>query len=59
MEIQIEVSVNDYQRGNGQLRLSERVSIPRADFGMLAEILGKFHELLAVIKEAKAVPDND
>jgi hypothetical protein len=56
MEIQIDVNVSDYRSGNGQIRLSERVTIPAADFGTLAAILAKFHELLAAIKAAREVP---
>jgi hypothetical protein len=52
MELNIDVSVADYSAG-GNLRLSERVVIKDADFGTLAKILGKFHELAAAIKEAK------
>jgi hypothetical protein len=52
MQIQIDISISDYRAGGG-LRLSENVTIPDADFGTLAGIMGKFHELLAEIKAAR------
>ena len=56
MELQIDVSINDYRGGGGNLRLSERVVIQGGDFGTLSAILGKFHELLAAIKAAQGAP---
>jgi hypothetical protein len=53
MQLQIEIRISDYQRGNGNLQLSESVMIPDGDFGTLSAILGKFHELLAEIKAAR------
>jgi hypothetical protein len=52
MELQIDISIANYQAG-GNLRLSEHVSIKGGDFGTLAAILGRFHELLAAVKEAQ------
>lgn len=50
MEVQIDISINDYQRGGGQLRLSERATIPNADFQTMADILAGFHVALGVVK---------
>jgi hypothetical protein len=55
VELQIEVSISNYQAG-GNLRLSERVTVPAADFGAMAAILAKFHEALTAVKEAREAP---
>ena len=52
MQIQIDVSISDYRRGNGQLRLSEQVTIPDAGFDTMAEILAGFHIALQAVREA-------
>lgn len=56
MQLQIEISINDYARGGGNLRLGESVTIPDADFMILSGILAKFHDLLDEIKAAKERP---
>jgi hypothetical protein len=53
MELQIEISISDYRHGNGNLRLSERLTIPDADFMVMSGILAKFHDLLTEIKSAR------
>jgi len=53
MQIQIDVSISDYARSMGNLRLSESVTIPAADFATLANILAKFHEALSAVKAAQ------
>jgi hypothetical protein len=52
MQLQIDIRISNYQAG-GNIALSESVMIPNSDFGTLAEIMGKFHELLTAIKTAK------
>jgi len=51
-EVQVDVSIRNYQ-GRGDLRLSERVSIPDCTFADMAEILSSFHGLAAALAEAK------
>jgi hypothetical protein len=55
LELQIEVSISNISnyQGGGNVRLSERVMIPAADFGTLSQIMAGFHEMLTAVKEAK------
>jgi hypothetical protein len=55
MDIAIEVSISDYPSG-GTMRLSERVTVHRGDFGVMAEILARFHEAIQAVKSAKDAP---
>jgi len=52
MQLQIDITISDYQRG-GNFRLNDSVSIPDCDFMTMSGILAKFHDLLAEIKAAK------
>lgn len=54
MEIQIDVSISGYPSG-GTLRLSERVTVHKADFETAAEILQGFHVALEAVKAAREV----
>jgi len=58
MELHIDITIADYRGGGGNLRLSEAVTIGDADFMTMSGILAKFHEVLAVIKEAREATAN-
>jgi hypothetical protein len=52
-EVQVDVSIRNYQ-GRGDLRLSERVTIPDCTFADMAEILAGFHGMAQAMADAKA-----
>jgi hypothetical protein len=49
MEIQVDVSISDYQSG-GNLRLSDRVTIDNGDFDTMSRILKGFDTVLKALK---------
>jgi hypothetical protein len=51
-EVEVNVSIQNYA-GGGNLRLSERVTIPDCTFSDMAQILEGFHKLAISMAEAK------